>query len=262
MDQAVEAFGELVALDEAELTAHLDEALLQIAAAAQPGLDVPAEIARIDALAADAPGSSPDDLAEWLFASGKFVGNSLDYYDVENSYLNRVLDLRRGIPISLSVLFIEIGRRLAMEIEPIGMPGHFLTQIAPNRYVDPFNGGVLLDRDGCEQAFQRIAGQRVPLPPGSLAHTPRLVVVQRVLANLRGIGQQTGDAHVTEVAVRMRAAFPSPGPGELLELAGLLASNSRWGQAANAAERAADLLPDQRAERIRTEATQWRARLN
>jgi len=261
MHDVVQEFADLVAQGEGHLTANLDRALFLIAATAQPTLNVDHQVQRIDDLATQAPSSSPRDLAEWLFSQGRFVGNTTDYYAPENSYLNRVLDLGRGIPITLSALFIEVGRRHKMAIEPIGMPGHFITQIAPGTYVDPF-GGESMDRDGCERLFQRLAGRQVGLPTGSLTHTSRLALVQRVILNLRGIGHQRNDAQLTEMAIRLRAALPSPRPGELLELAHLLAGKSDWGRAAALAETVAASLPPERAASVQQQAIKWRARLN
>lgn len=266
VQEAVEAFTDLVARGEAGLVDNLDHALFLIAAAATTGLpgdvDIDAQRQRLDKLADSSGCNTPEDLAMWLFADRRFVGNRGDYYNADNSYLNRVLDLGRGIPISLSALFIEVGRRRGLHINAVGMPGHFLTQIAADTYVDAFDGGTVLDAAGCERLFQQLAGHGATLPVGSLAHTPLLGVVQRVLANLRGISAQSPDRRLTEAVVRLRAALPAARPTELLELANFHARSSKWDAAADVAEQAAQAMSSDRAEAVLGQATRWRARLN
>lgn len=91
-------------------------------------------------------------LNRYLFAEQGFRGNTKNYYEVENSYLNRVIDRRTGIPISLSAVYLLIGQRLGLPVYGIGMPGHFLVKYDSERYkifVDCFNGGALLTEKNC-----------------------------------------------------------------------------------------------------------------
>lgn len=91
-------------------------------------------------------------LSRYLFTEQGFRGNSKNYYEAENSYLNRVLDRRTGIPISLSTLYLLVGRRLGLPVHGIGMPGHFLVKFESDRYkiyVDCFNAGALLTEKDC-----------------------------------------------------------------------------------------------------------------
>ncbi len=91
-------------------------------------------------------------LNRYLFVEQGFRGNTRNYYEVDNSYLNRVLDRRTGIPISLSAVYLFIGKRLGLPVHGIGMPGHFLVKYESDRYkvfVDCFNGGALLTERNC-----------------------------------------------------------------------------------------------------------------
>ena len=91
-------------------------------------------------------------LNRYLFTEQGFRGNTKNYYEVENSYLNRVIDRRTGIPISLSTIYLLIGQRLGLPMYGIGMPGHFLIKYDSDRYkifVDCFNGGALLTEKNC-----------------------------------------------------------------------------------------------------------------
>ncbi len=91
-------------------------------------------------------------LGRYLFTEQGFRGNTKNYYEAENSYLNRVLDRRTGIPISLSIVYLLITKRLRWPVFGIGMPGHFLVKYESERYkvfVDCFNSGALLAQRDC-----------------------------------------------------------------------------------------------------------------
>ena len=139
--------------------ADLGRAALEIARIAQPDLDPEPSLRTLDALAAGLaprlPSDPPPDdaarlLAHYLFDECGFRGNRDDYYDPRNSLLNEVLERRAGIPISLSVLAIEVGRRLRIPLEGVGFPGHFLVRVVGPRGVlllDPFHGGTPVSND-------------------------------------------------------------------------------------------------------------------
>lgn len=91
---------------------------------------------------------------EYLFEELRFAGNENDYYDLENSYLNRVIDRRKGNPINLCLLCILLARRLHLPVAGIGLPGHFICRYqssAAEVYFDPFNRGKLLSKADCVQ---------------------------------------------------------------------------------------------------------------
>src|SRR5438477_1009405 len=125
--------GALLERDDREI--DLGRAALLIAQEEYPGLSSETYLARLDELAARVrsrrvPTSQPRHLAEAintvLFEEERFAGNEDSYYDPRNSFLNEVLDRRLGIPITLSILFIEVARRVGLEVEGIGLPGHFI----------------------------------------------------------------------------------------------------------------------------------------
>ena len=115
------------------------------------------ELGVFDALAEGAPSGAgadaPAALAHHLFVELGFTGNRDHYTDPENSYLDAVLDRRLGIPITLSVLMMEVGRRLDVPLRGVGMPGHFLVGGGPGEWFDPFNRGERLDLNGCAARF-------------------------------------------------------------------------------------------------------------
>lgn len=139
----------------------LEAGAFLIARYAYPGLDIPAYSRQLDAMAAEVRGhlgrrvsgeEAIKTLNRYLFTEQGFRGNTKNYYEVDNSYLNRVLDRKTGIPISLSAVYLLIGRRLDLPLFGIGMPGHFLVKFEADRYkvfVDCFNGGALLTERDC-----------------------------------------------------------------------------------------------------------------
>ena len=102
-----------------------------------------------------------------LFEREGFAGNLDHYDDPENSFLDSVLERRLGIPISLSVLMIAVGRRLGVDVQGVGMPGHFLVLDAERGDVwcDPFHGGAVLDADGCRRRFEMVYGGALAFQP-------------------------------------------------------------------------------------------------
>jgi regulator of sirC expression with transglutaminase-like and TPR domain len=242
----------------------LDEAALLIAAHAYPDLEIDAWIARLDRLADGAPSGGLLPLAGHLFGPGGFAGNDTDYYDPRNSYLNDVLDRRLGIPITLSIVAIEIGRRVGVPLVGIGMPGHFLVRDADDAavYLDPFTGSVL-DVEGCAALFRVRNGPDATFHTSFLEPVPAAAIVSRVLANLKGIYRAKRDRERLEWVLRLRIAMPSTSSDERRELASVLAADGRFGEAAKELEFAADLVGEtDRAAELRAAAVRLRARLN
>ncbi|HLF49203.1 MAG TPA: transglutaminase-like domain-containing protein [Methylomirabilota bacterium] len=179
---------------------HIDlaRAALAIARWEYPTLEVDAYVERLDGLArcVDGPRRSTDPLGrlhrlrEYLFVEQGFAGNREDYYDPRNSFLNDVLDRRQGNPITLSLVLMEVGKRLGLAVEGIGLPGHF---IAGARFgdsqilLDPFNAGGLLTPEVCEKLVGRALGRKVALKPEHFAAVTRRQFLARMLANLKGI---------------------------------------------------------------------------
>lgn len=162
----LEGFSALVARDDRQI--DLARACLEIAGDAYPGLDVDGYLGEIARFAARlrarlAAGAAVEDrviaLNEFLFGDLGFRGNTSNYYDPRNSYLNQVIDRRRGIPITLSVLYLEIGRRIELPLEGVSFPGHFMVRL-PMRggtlVLDPFEGGVPQSEDELRARLKRV----------------------------------------------------------------------------------------------------------
>lgn len=157
-----------------------------IAQIEHPALEPKRELARIDDLAADAAAADVHQLRRYLFEQQRFAGNVDDYYDPRNSCLNDVLDRRLGLPITLSVLAIEVGRRVGLRVEGIGLPGHFIAA-ADGVLFDPFNGGAILSREDAGAVVARVLGRPVRLRDSHFAPVTAADILRRMLANLRGV---------------------------------------------------------------------------
>ena len=256
------AFGAMVAGPDAEI--RLDEAMLLIAAQARPELDRPAVLRALDQLADACPGPTLDHLVRHLFVDLGFSGNRDDYYDARNSYLDCVLERRLGIPISLSVLTIVVGRRVGVSLAGVAMPGHFLLRdkVDPTVFLDPFDGGTRLDVAGCARLFARLQGPAAPFDERYLEPVGHRAILSRVLANLKAIHETHGDRQALVGVLRLRAAIPGVGDQERRELAAALAAAGQFGAAADELEAVAGAGTGEQAEADLTAATRHRARLN
>jgi regulator of sirC expression with transglutaminase-like and TPR domain len=173
-------------------------AALWIAAEEYPDLDVDGYLRQFDRLAAVARsrvesggeiGGRVERLNRFLFIEQGFTGNRTDYHDPRNSYLNDVLDRKTGIPITLSLVYVEVARRLGLEASGVGFPGHFLTRVAasPDLIVDPYFGTILDERQ-CLERLRIVAGPDAVLRPDlHLRSASPGQILARLLANLKQI---------------------------------------------------------------------------
>jgi regulator of sirC expression with transglutaminase-like and TPR domain len=257
---ATERFTELVRRPPDEVP--LDETALLIAKHAHPDLDPAGPLAELDQLADAVPAPTADDLAGALFGEGGLAGNTVDYGNPRNSYLDDVLARRLGIPISLSVVMIEVGRRVGVPMYGVGMPGHFLVQPAGELYVwfDPFHGGRRLDEAGCRELYEQMQ-----LEPSFSVDLLRAVdtrsILSRMLANLQQTFMRRDPASLAWAA-RLRLRIPELLPGERRQLAGLLGGVGRFLEAADELEAVATELEGDDAEQVTRDATALRSRAN
>jgi regulator of sirC expression with transglutaminase-like and TPR domain len=234
---------------------NLAEAALLVAAEEYQGLDVRAYLARLDEMGCALRQRLEDEprperaimaLNRYLFHEQGFRGNAEQYYDARNSYLNEVLDRRTGIPISLSTVYMEVARRGGLEVEGVGLPGHFVVRIqtaARPLLVDPFHGGTLLTERDCQERLDRIFQGKVKLEPKMLRPCRRKEMLERMLRNLKAIylrDQDTDRAlRVVDLIVRIQ-----PGSAEDLRDRGILyASLDCFGLAARDLESYLALAP-------------------
>ena len=182
-----------------EPAAPLDLAELALALAHNqyPDLDVEAYLGELEAMAheirprlAAASRRPVRLLCRYLFEDMGFQGNNEEYYDDRNSYLNEVMDRRKGIPITLSAVAMAVGGRAGLEVVGVGLPGHFVAKaVADGEEVlfDPFHGGRVLTPADCERLVLQSAGVAFEATPDALRPAPLGFIVTRLLTNLKGV---------------------------------------------------------------------------
>jgi len=221
----------------------LDLSALVVARSFCGHVDIPKNLGRLDRLAEETAciaGPSPTDddviraLRDNLFVRHGFSGNKSDYYSPENSFLNRVIETRRGIHISLSLVMMEVGRRLNLPLVGIGLPCHFMVgMLSPGgtRYFDPFHGGIERSREECVELAQVLSGGSVEVTHCHFLPLPKTLFLTRMLCNLRAIYRQRTD-HRNLVTTLRHLLLLNPGdPNIHLELALSLAEQGDVSQA-------------------------------
>jgi regulator of sirC expression with transglutaminase-like and TPR domain len=205
----LEPFAQALARDDDRI--DLAQACLMIAQDAYPRLEVERYLAEIERMALrlrarlPAAGGAEESIValnEFLFEHLGYWGNTEDYYDPRNSYLNDVIDRKTGIPITLSILYMEVGRRIGLPLEGVSFPGHFLVRLRLRGgmlVLDPFAGGAPLSEAELRARLQRV------VPPGATHNVPvaelpleqflepasKRQILSRVLRNLKAIYRET-----------------------------------------------------------------------
>jgi regulator of sirC expression with transglutaminase-like and TPR domain len=201
----VHAHAELLkVLDQPEESIDLLAAALAIARLDNDEIDVESYRRQLDRMAADVmakSGEMPDEAARFsalnnfFFDESGFHGSRGDYYHRANSYVNEVLDDREGLPITLSIVYMELARRLSLHVEGVGLPGHFVVRYVPtggeSRLIDVFDGGQVVSP---EEAGRRVlAATRAPLTEEQQKATTKRAIVVRILYNLKEVAGMSGD---------------------------------------------------------------------
>jgi len=185
--------------------AHLDILAGLIGVCFEPSADVGDVVLGLDHLA---EGCSPTfDSVLDLFRHGPLQANAADYGDPRNSYLHQVLHRGLGIPITLSVCAMEVGRRLGVPIRGIGLPGHFLVE-CEGVYADPFHAGRTYAADELEPAWRVITGVREPLDRRLLHPVVERAILLRMLNNLKNTFVAMDDPVPLRTLAKLRSSFP------------------------------------------------------
>lgn len=232
MSPFLDQFAELVSREQFDLA----RASLLLAQDAYPSVNVAACIGQIEDMARVVSDRVPPDafatqklqaLNQYLFAELGYSGNVDDYYDPRNSYLNQVLERRVGIPITLSVLYLEIAARIGLDLKGVSFPGHFMVKLNAERgllVIDPFSGGDAQSETELRERLARVMpaadARRAPLAPFLESATPRQIVA-RMLRNLKGIYSKAGE-HEHALAVMHRLLLVMPESVEELRDRGII----------------------------------------
>jgi regulator of sirC expression with transglutaminase-like and TPR domain len=268
-------FAQVVARDDEEI--NLAEAALLIAAEEYPRLDVELYLEKLDRFAdlarerARRSGDAFDPVSALnatLFDDLGFHGNSENYYDPRNSFLNEVIDRRTGIPITLTVIYMEVAKRIGVAIEGVGMPGHFIARYSSGDdevFIDSFNRGRLMGRAGCSEFFAEMTGGKFQLRPEHLAAVSKKQILVRMLSNLLGI-YAAGDNNRSLAAIERILLISPDSPPHVRDRGLLLAVIGDATAAIEELERYLVIAPDAPdAEAIREQVKsirQTQARLN
>ena len=234
------SIGVMVTFEQLAASEQIDVALgaALIARDVYGALDVAALLARFDELAAGlaiaetGARERAEAISRHVFGTLGFAGNESDYYDPKNSLLPDVLERKKGIPISLALVYCEIARRAGVRAEGVGFPGHFLVRVFGAKdgdevLVDPFYGGRVLDDEALRRLLERVSGQAAVddarVTAEMTAATTGRAFLSRWLLNLRGIYLSRGDLPRALLAVD-RLVSLNPRDRGLVRDRGLLAA--------------------------------------
>ena len=267
-DPSMARFAAIVGRPDDEI--DLASAALEIAADAYPGLQSEPYLARLDALAEEVrrrlpsaaePLAGTAAVARHLFVEAGFAGNRAAYHDPRNSYLNEVLDRRLGIPITLSVLLLEVGWRLRLPLAGVSFPGHFLVRCrhADGQVVlDPFHGGRTLTRENLLRLLTPFVGDEAEAHrqlPRALEPASKREILMRMLRNLRAVHLEGGYPERALAVVERMLILAPDRPEALRERASLYQRLDCFRAARDDYRRYLDLAPGA------ADATEVRARL-
>lgn len=217
-DPATQRFAELI--NGASADRHLDLACALVATAVDHRADIGAIILGLDAVADMCPPSF-EGIVDTLFASGMFAGDGDDYHDPRNSLLHEVLARRIGMPITLCVVAMEVGKRRGVPIRGVGLPGHFVIRDRQSgTFADPFGHGLRYDEEGMIASWHQRMGNDSMFRRSMLRATSAHDIVLRILNNLKQSLVSRDEPVLLARLAPLRAAFP--------ELAGERDEHRRW----------------------------------
>ena len=220
----IESISYLGLLDDEALA--LDQSALELAALDHPDADLQSYADILNALvtrlaSAGAGATSPNDqaliLAEVIGGHYGFSGDSRTYDDPANADLIRVIDRRKGLPVTLSILYVATARRIGWQAEALNTPGHVLVRIGPESIsvlIDPFNRGVIIDADHLATLLTRVLGGHATLKPDDLLPMTNRAVLVRLLLNQASRAEAAGDhERALTLMERMTTVAPAHGQG-------------------------------------------------
>ena len=242
--------------DERGAEPALDRACLLISAVFDRSVDVQRASAALDALADRAreiAAGATDSYAiagavlDAVFKHGRFKGDDARYGDPRNSLLASVIERRSGIPITLSIIVMEVARRVGLTLEGAGLPGHFVVRFpdATSRlYIDAFDGGRIIDTGACVDLVDRHTHGRVTWSDAFLAAVPPRAIIKRVLVNLKNALSHAKDYASALTAIELQLALDPSDPTELRDRGILFARLHRYDRAIADLEEYLERSPD------------------
>ncbi len=250
---------------QADASVDLARAALLIAKEEYPQLSVERHLGQLDQLAEevkDRIGVGAESLLVFqeilrtIYERNGFRGNREAYYDPRNSLLSDVLDRRKGIPLTLGIVLLEVGWRLGLPLEGVNFPGHFLVRypgIAIRLLVDPFDGGRIWFEDQAQELLDRVYGGMVRVRPRFLKAAGRREMLVRLLANLKGIYLNVQDNDRALAAIERILVIHPTAASQIRDRGKLLAGMGRADEALEQLQWYLDYAPEASdASRIRT----------
>ena len=181
-----------------EPTFDLARAALLIAAESNPNIDVDGHLHTLDSWAEQLRAQLQPDwnnlqklarLRNFVFEVLRFRGDQEDYYSPSNSMLNEVMERRLGVPLTLSIVFMELGWRVGIPFEGVGFPGHFLVRLTGeprDLLLDPYRDGMSVHEEDCQRMLREISGGKLELRDQHLSSVTKHDMIARLLMNLKG----------------------------------------------------------------------------
>jgi regulator of sirC expression with transglutaminase-like and TPR domain len=238
---AAVAFAELLAKSEKhDGVFPLDRACLLVSATIDPLTDISAceieldELAgRADALASGSrePFAQVGALIESLFTIGGFGGNTAAYGASSNSLLARVITTRVGIPITLSIVLMESGRRIGLPLEGVGLPGHFVVRFpdpTSRLFIDPFHGGAIIDESDCRALVDRVYGGKLTWHDDYFDSVKPRAILKRLVLNLKNALSNEKNYVAALAAIQLQLVIDPDDPSELRDRGIILARLHRY----------------------------------
>ena len=157
-------------------------------------------------------------LSEYMFDKLGFEGNRDDYYNPRNNFLNIVIDTKKGIPITLSIIYIQLGNYIGLELKPVGFPGHFLVKYSEEMILDPFNRGALLDIEDLEEILGDIYGEGTQFNPEYLNEIEPEKILVRIVRNLKNSYMQSFNYENAMHCINMVRGLMPDDPEEIRDM--------------------------------------------
>ncbi|HKW44072.1 MAG TPA: tetratricopeptide repeat protein [Candidatus Eremiobacteraceae bacterium] len=234
-------FGELLATSARDgVDVPLDHACLLVSAAIDPRTDIRACEATLDELADRAsaiasrsrePYAQAGSLLESLFTIGGFSGNTAAYGASSNSLLGRVIATRTGIPITLSIVLMETGRRIGLPLEGVGLPGHFVVRFpdpTSRLFIDPFHAGAIVDERDCRALVERVYGDKLTWRDDFLDSVKPRAILKRLVLNLKNALSTEKNYAAALTAIQLQLEIDPDDPSELRDRGIILARLHRY----------------------------------
>ncbi|MBX7222941.1 MAG: transglutaminase-like domain-containing protein [Blastocatellia bacterium] len=267
------AFRDLVTQPETQL--DLAQAALHLCYLKYPELNAAAYLEKLDELAAEArslvaeaptPRTKIEALAHFLFVTSGFLGNEENYYDERNSFLNDVLDRRLGIPITLSLVFVEVAWRVGLNCEGVGLPGHFIVRHKSEDglfLIDPFHGGRILTRRDCQELLTSVFHKEVELTPDLFRPVTKRQILVRMLGNLKNIYLKAENWKQVLRVIEMTLTVEPTLFGEVRDRGLIYAHLKKWSAAIDDLTFYCDKFPnDENLETLKSQIAQARRELS